>query len=194
MSRTTLVLILGLWVVLCLCQYEAGLTWAYDRESIEHGAYGLLLSGHLVHLNAMHLLLNMLGLVLVLTLFDRVLTWRQWLLLLMSSAFAISAALYWLLPQIERYVGLSGVIHALYAAGAVSLLATRERGFAWVLLVLLVVKLTMENYGQGISLTADMIGGRVLVQAHLYGAIWGGLYAAIRLLQQNWWKFGNKID
>jgi rhomboid family GlyGly-CTERM serine protease len=184
MSRPTLILILALWLILGLCQILGGEALAYDRERIGQGAYGLLLSGHLVHLNNMHLLLNMLGLALVLTLFDRVLAWWLWLLLLLSSALAISLGLYLLLPQVDRYVGLSGVIHSLYAAGAVALLRTRERKLALVLLALLTLKLLTEGYGQGISLTADLIGGHVLVQAHLYGAIFGVATTLAGLLHQ----------
>lgn len=181
MTRSTLSLILGLSLLLGLCQLLGADMLAYDRERIGHGAYGLLLTGHLVHLNAMHLLLNLLGLALVLTLFDRVLPWWQWLLVLVSSTLAISLALYCWLPQVERYVGLSGVIHSLYAAGAVVLLAGQERKLALFLLGLLTLKLLTEGYGQGISFTAQLIGGHVLTQAHLYGAVFGLCCGAVLL-------------
>lgn len=194
MSRSTLMLILGLWLLLCACQYLGGEAWAYDRQAIGHGTYGLMLTGHLVHLNDIHLLLNLLGLALVLTLFDRVLPWWQWLVLIVLSAVVISVALYVLMPQVELYVGLSGVIHSLFAAGALALLRTRERGLACVLLLLLTLKLLTENWGRGISLTEDMIGGHVLVQAHLYGAVFGMCYALVAGLHQDWCKNRNKID
>src|SRR5262245_43763138 len=127
MARSTLLLILGLWLLLCLCQYLGGAMLAYDREAIHAGAYHLMLTGHLVHLNVMHLVLNLLGLALVLTLFDRIVVWWEWLLIVVAGSVAISMALYILEPQVERYVGLSGVIHGLFAAGALALARTRER-------------------------------------------------------------------
>ena len=74
------------------------------------------------------------------------------------------------LPQVQGYVGLSGVIHGLYVLAAMRLLIQpKERNLAIILILLVTLKLLTENRGQGISFTADMIGGHVLLQAHLFG-------------------------
>ncbi len=149
-------------------------TLAFDRQAIEKGHYWLLITGHFVHLNAIHLLLNMLGIGLVLALFDDLCSAWWWLVVLLVSALAISIMIYCFLPQVRLYVGLSGVIHSVYVVGALRLLRqTKERNTAILLMLLVTLKLLTENFGQGISLTADIIGGHVLVQAHLYGAIVG---------------------
>ena len=111
---------------------------------------------------------------LVLMLFDKLVNNKQWLALILVSAIIQSIAFYYLLPQVQSYVGLSGVIHSLYVFGAVRLLAQpKERSLACLLLALVTLKLLTENVGHGISVTEQMIASHVLVEAHLYGAVIG---------------------
>jgi membrane associated rhomboid family serine protease len=96
------------------------------------------------------------------------------------SALLQSIGFYVLLPQVTAYVGLSGVIHTLYVVGALRLLQQpKERIFAVVLLCLVTLKLLTERLGQGISVTEQMIGGHVLIEAHLFGAVIGLVYEVI---------------
>lgn len=183
MSRHILWLVLALWLLLMLTQSLDISYLAYNRDAIVKGEYWRLITGHFIHLNNMHLLLNMLGVGLVLMLFDHLLAIWQWIVVLLASALIISLLIYLNLPQVQAYVGLSGVIHALYVLGTVQLLnQPKERNFAIILLFMVTLKLLTENVGQGISFTADMIGGRVLFQAHLYGALAGLFFGAIVVL------------
>lgn len=183
MSRHTLWLILALWLLLVWAQSLDVSYLAYNRDTIAKGEYWRLITGHIIHLNNMHLLLNMLGVGLVLMLFDNLLAIWQWLVVLLASALIISLLIYLNLPQVQAYVGLSGVIHALYALGTVQLLnQPKERNFAIILMLMVTLKLLTENVGQGISFTADMIGGRVLFQAHIYGALAGLFLGAMVIL------------
>ena len=73
------------------------------------------------------------------------------------------------MPNIEAYAGLSGVLHGAYVAVAcVHLQYKRERGFAALVLFLILAKLVWENT-IGNSGTAELIGSPVLVEAHLLG-------------------------
>lgn len=183
MSRHTLWLVLALWLLLLLTQSLEIRYLAYNRDAIVKGEYWRLITGHFIHLNNMHLLLNMLGVGLVLMLFDHLLAIWQWLVVLLASALIISLLIYLNLPQVQAYVGLSGVIHTLYVLGTLQLLnQPKERNFAIILMLMVTLKLLTENVGQGISFTADMIGGRVLFQAHLYGALAGLFLGAIVVL------------
>ncbi len=185
MSRRTIVLILTIWLVLVVMQRCDVSYLAYNRHSLSNGEYWRLITGHLIHLNSIHLLLNMLGVALVLMLFDQLLAPWQWLIAIFVSAMMISLLIYYYLPQVQAYVGLSGVIHALYVFGVIQLLKKpQERHFAIVLMIMVTLKLLTENVGQGISLTADMIGGHVLFQAHTYGALAGLFLGAIAFLPE----------
>ena len=180
MSRHTLWLVLALWLLLVLTQSLDVSYLAYNRDAITKGDFWRLITGHFIHLNNMHLLLNMLGVGMVLMLFDHLLAIWQWIVVLLASALIISLLIYLNLPQVQAYVGLSGVIHTLYVLGTLQLLnQPKERNFAIILMLMVTLKLLTENVGQGISFTADMIGGRVLYQAHLYGALAGLFLGAI---------------
>lgn len=174
MSTITRNLVIGLWLLLCATQLIGIDYFYFERELINQGQYWRLLTAHVVHLNLNHLLLNLLGLSLVLLIVDKTWSLWAWLILIICSALIQSICFYYFLPEVNAYVGFSGVIHSLYVAGAVFLLTQRaNRKLAIILLSLVTLKLLTENVGQGISATENIIGGHVLVEAHLYGAVIG---------------------
>jgi len=148
---------------------------AYQRDAIGAGELWRLLSGHWVHFDPHHALLNALGLALLWMLFARDLRPAHWLLVIGASIAAIDAGLWWLDPDVGWYVGASGWLHGVLAAGAWVHL---RRGDAdrWLLVALLIAKLLMEQRA-ALPFSGDM---PVIVEAHLYGAV-GGLAAAICL-------------
>jgi rhomboid family GlyGly-CTERM serine protease len=137
----------------------------YDRSAIAAGGWWRLLTAHIVHLDAHHLVLNGLGLILVWSLFAQDYDADEWCAIVLGGALAISSGLWWLSPRVVWYVGASGVLHSVMAAGAVKHWAehTWDR---WILLLGLCVKLSWEQWG---GHAAPM----VVVDAHLYGALWG---------------------
>jgi rhomboid family GlyGly-CTERM serine protease len=146
----------------------------YQRGAIATGEWWRLVTAHLVHLNARHLLLDGAGLVLLWVLYARALPAVAWLGVLAAAVLAIDAGLWWLSPLVQWYVGLSGVLHGAWAAGAVG--AWREdRGLAAASLGLLGLKLAAEQWQHG---GVAGSGLPVVVDAHLYGAA-GGLLAAL---------------
>jgi rhomboid family GlyGly-CTERM serine protease len=149
----------------------------FDRGSIAAGEFWRLLSGHFVHLGVSHTLLNLAGLVLVWFLVGRAWTWRQWLLLMAASVAAIDLGLWLGSPQLEWYVGLSGLLHGMLAAGIVAGLADRKYE-ALVLAIVVTGKLAWEQFAGPLPGSEATSGGAVIVDAHLYGVIGGAIAAA----------------
>jgi len=148
--------------------------WRFDRKYVEQGHYWLLLSGHVVHFNWAHWVLNMAGLGIVAFFFSPHASIRQWLSVILVSMLIISVAIVFWVPDIRTYVGLSGVLHGLFLYGAL-----REIRFypvsGYVLLAVLVAKLAWEFFNGALPGSEEMTGGRVLTESHLFGAIGGVL-------------------
>lgn len=159
-----LLILLVLDVVLGLGDNIGGVL-RYDRSAIAAGGWWRLLTAHTVHLDAHHLILNELGLVLMWALFAQDYDPVEWCVIVLSGALAISSGLWWLSPRVAWYVGASGVLHSIMAAGCAKHLAERAWD-RWLLLACLCVKLAYEQLrGHGTAM--------VVVDAHLYGAAAG---------------------
>jgi rhomboid family GlyGly-CTERM serine protease len=96
----------------------------------------------------------------------------------LAAALSIDLGLYVLEPQVEWYVGLSGVLHGVVACGA--LLLVRLRSTVGVLLAIgLAGKLVFEQVVGPVPFTQASVGGPVITAAHLYGAAAGGVAAVL---------------
>lgn len=164
-------------VLLSLLGENGQLALRYQRDLALHGEYWRLLTGHLVHGSVQHLLLNAAGLGLIAALFPRDYSWRAWLLIALSSVLAIDAGFVFYEPQLEWYVGLSGILHGALAAGAVAWWRHQSRLLALLLSTILAGKLAWEQWHGALPLAGDL---HVIVDAHLYGAV-GGLLAGLIL-------------
>ena len=149
----------------------------FDRTGIAAGEAWRLLTGHLVHLGVTHALLNLAGLALVWFLAGHAFSTRQWLWIIAGSVAAIDVGLWFGNPSLEWYVGLSGLLHGMLAAGIVAGLAARS-GEAVVLAVVVAGKLAWEQFAGPLPGSEATSGGAVIVDAHLYGVIGGSLVAA----------------
>lgn len=177
-------LLLGTLVLLSLGgeSWEAGLR--YQRDALALGQYWRLLTGHFVHGSSLHLLLNGAGLALVAALFPRDYSLVQWLIILFVSMAAMDVGFVWLEPQLQWYVGFSGVLHGALAAGAVAWWRHETKALALALTVIFIAKLVWEQVHGALPLSGDM---PVVVDAHLYGAIGGGLAGAVLWLREEHW-------
>lgn len=149
---------------------------AYERESIASGQLWRLLSAHFVHLGYPHLFLNLAGLALAWYLVGDAWSGAQWLQVWAASVLLVSSGLWFLEPQLGWYVGLSGVLHGLLAAGIAG--SPPGRAETWVLAAALAGKLGWEQLAGPLPGSEATSGGDVIVDAHLFGAI-GGLLAAV---------------
>jgi rhomboid family GlyGly-CTERM serine protease len=145
----------------------------YDRGGIAAGEWWRLVTGHLVHLDFRHALLNSLGLALMWALFAADYSPRQWLLIALGSFAAIDAGLWLRDSTVLWYVGSSGALHGVMAAGTVAHLRRGERD-GWILAAALAAKLTYEQWVGALPLSGN---NPVVVDAHLYGVTGGALVA-----------------
>ncbi|HYL00035.1 MAG TPA: rhombosortase [Steroidobacteraceae bacterium] len=161
-------------LVLLTLTGDAGRAWLrYDRAALASGELWRLVTAHLVHLDLHHALLNCLGLVLMWILFARDYPPRQWLVVVLGSITAIDAGLALWDSTLRWYVGSSGALHGVMAAGTLAHLRRRERD-GWLLAAFLAAKLVWE---QGVGALPLSGSDPVVVDAHLFGAA-GGLAAA----------------
>ncbi len=146
---------------------------AWDRQAIGAGELWRALTGQFVHLGASHALLNLAGLGAIAVVFRGAFDAATWAGALGASLAGVAVGLQWFSPAVEWYAGLSGALHGLLAAGAVTWIRSRETA-GWAVACLLAGKLAWE-WGSGASaVSVWLTGGPVLVEAHLWGAL-GGL-------------------
>jgi len=166
---------LGLGIIALICQLFGPATTTalrYERSAIQAGEVWRLITGNLVHLGWEHLLLNLTGLILIWLLFGQLLSLRQWLIVIAVSCLAVGLGLLLFDPELDWYVGLSGMLHGLFVTG---ILINLRKGYKleWLLLLVIIAKLAWEQIHGSMPGTTEIAGGVVIVNAHLYGAISG---------------------
>lgn len=159
---------------------QAQLALRYDRAAVVAGEWWRLASAHLVHLGWRHALANATAWLLILWVGQSVVSPRGWMLLSLASAVGVDAGLLWIYPQVDWYVGASGVLHGLFAGSACLAVAGTERRRGALMLFLVVAKLGWEAAGRGLP-PAAAFEFPVLHEAHWLGAA-GGIAGAMLLL------------
>ena len=162
---------------------EASLALRYDRTAIASGEYLRFVSGHFVHLGTAHFLLNIAGLLLVWYLVGSAFSTVGWGVIIASSVAAMNLGFWFLMPELDWYVGLSGLLHGLLAAGITAIWRSR-RTEAVIIAVLVLAKLGHEALIGPLPGSEGTAGGDVVTEAHLFGALGGfaaGLVFSIRV-------------
>jgi rhomboid family GlyGly-CTERM serine protease len=148
----------------------------YDRVWIGQGEAWRLISGHFAHLGWSHLALNSAGLLLVWFLVGGAYSLRSWLLIVGVTLATMDAGFWFLNPDLYWYVGMSGLLHGLLAAAIVTRLQNIDTETV-ILLLLLIAKISWEQFSGPVPGSESTSGGPVVVDAHLYGALGGVLGA-----------------
>nr|WP_275661122.1 rhombosortase [Vibrio harveyi] len=169
--RVNLYTLLSIISVICLIlQFEpmASLT-EWHAYNIRHGEWWRIVTGNLTHTNFAHLGMNLAGLWIIGFIFRP--TVRNFLIVFMVLCAFVGAMN--LFTNMSVYVGLSGVLHGLFGFWALSEVFDGRRS-SMLLVGGLIAKIAWEQFYGPSTSTAAMIGARVAVDAHLFGAI-GGL-------------------
>ncbi len=150
--------------------------WRYDRAAVAAGQWWRFVTGHLVHLDAHHALLNALGFALLWALFERSYRAGQWLLALALCVLVIDAGFWFLSPRLAWYVGASALLHGVFACGCIAWIRNGDR-MGLIAIALLAAKLAWEHF----SGPLPFMGARPVVTiSHAYGAA-GGVLAGLLL-------------
>nr|WP_202987061.1 rhombosortase [Vibrio harveyi] len=169
--RVNLYTLLSIISVICLIlQFEpmASLT-EWHAYNIRHGEWWRIVTGNLTHTNFAHLGMNLAGLWIIGFIFRP--TVRNFLIVFIILCAFVGAMN--LFTNMSVYVGLSGVLHGLFGFWALSEVFDGRRS-SMLLVGGLIAKIAWEQFYGPSTSTAAMIGARVAVDAHLFGAI-GGL-------------------
>lgn len=180
---------LGLAALLLLVQWSgtvlSGAVLRYDRDAIVLGGeWYRLVTGNLYHHDAAHLGWNLAGLALVAWLFVREYTPGQWLLILVASTAAVDLGFLLFEPQLAWYVGFSGVLHGLAAAGLVRWWVRCRDAVTLVASAVFALKLGWEHAVGALPFTAETLSIPVVHAAHTYGAVGGAVAAALLAIRQ----------
>ncbi len=150
----------------------------FDRPGILEGDWWRLISGHFVHLGGAHFALNAAGLGLVWYLVGKSFNGSRWLLIVIACLLGMDLGFWLLKPELSWYVGLSGLLHGLLAAGLAEKLRQPDTE-TFILAALLLGKLAFEQLSGPLPGSEGTAGGPVVVDAHLFGAVSGALAAIL---------------
>lgn len=163
--------------LLCIfLQYDQPL-WVYQADLLWQQPWRLW-TAHWVHVGWAHAALNLTALLLLPWIFPSYPVRRLWLLLLLGCPL-LSLLLWWAVPALQVYAGLSGILHGIYVSAALHAFVSRsDRLVASILWIGLTIKIIFENLIVGQS-TAELIGAPVLTEAHYFGVLVVLLLSAI---------------
>jgi len=169
------VLITFLSILAVVFTQSADKYFVFETSKVLSGEVWRVLTCHLCHTNWLHLGMNLLGLALLLGIFDEEFNTVTLIQVLGVSALAIALGYVVFYPADTRYLGLSGVLHGVAGAGSILVFKSR-RLFAILFLLGLTIKILSE-YTLGASQgMAEMIQARVATEAHLMGVLAGVAY------------------
>lgn len=181
---------LGLVIIQALLAVfeAAGPALEYQRAALAASPWRIV-TAHFVHINTPHVVVNAAAWFVVARLFATELPPVRQIAVIIVASLAIGLGLAWCWPEIAWYRGFSGVLHALFFAGAaawlVSALArSTERTVAklWLPLALCVggwIKVLWEQPAGGATPFAAWLDAATVPQAHLVGALCGTLLGVL---------------
>lgn len=177
-------------IVAFICEQLLGYsfthTFVYQQQLIHQGQWWRLFTGHFLHTNGYHLLLNLAALFMLWLLHGRFYHYANYSLLFLATALLTSLGIYYFSPSIQQYVGLSGVLHGIFVFGAIKDIGAKDKT-GYLLLLGVFLKVAHEQiYGASTDISS-LIAAKVAVDAHLWGALSGLLFSL------GYWLYWRKL-
>lgn len=149
---------------------------SYQREAIAAGQWWRVFTAHFVHLNMAHALLNSVGTLMLAVFLRQDIARRDWWTVTLLAPFVISLGLWFKQPTLIGYVGFSGVLHGLLYFGVIRLLPLMPAMAGGILLLLAGRQVWEQTGAYDPEYLRGLIQGRVMPDAHLFGALTGALW------------------
>lgn len=146
--------------------------FAYHHDWFETGQWWRLITAHFMHTNVFHFVVNLVGLILLYFLHSEYSTPKMFTVNILILCLGISLCIYFWSPSIRWYVGLSGVLHGIFAWGVIiDIFFKRKTGY--LLLAGLTVKIIDEQFFSDSQFMSNLIEAHVASDAHFFGAVIG---------------------
>lgn len=152
----------------------------YERQAIQAGEYWRVISGHFLHIDTMHLILNVTGVIFFGFLFEALIPFSQWLIYTLVLCLSVSAGLFIINQHIQWYVGFSGVLHGLIFFGGYLYYSIYKQAYILILLSILLIKIIYEQF----YALHTLIQANIVVDAHFYGMVTALIFIVFYYLKQ----------
>ncbi len=147
----------------------------YDRVAVGAGEWWRLFSGNLVHLGWWHWFFNVLSFALLVFLCPENNRPGEWLLRVLVIGTGVCFGLHLFTPNLENYVGLSGLAYGLLVFGFIRQILVGDR-FAVACLGFVAARIVWEMVIGAPKSEETLIGGSVVAESHLYGVVAAVIY------------------
>jgi len=156
-------------------------TLVYQRVLISQGEVWRLFTGHLLHTNGFHLLLNLSALIMLWALHGRFYSIKNYCALFIFCAISTGVGIFYADPSLIEYVGLSGVLHGIFVFGSIMDIKSKDKT-GYLLFIGVWLKIAHEQIYGASSDVSDLIEASVAIDAHLWGAVGGLLFSIVYLV------------
>lgn len=165
-----------------LLSRDAVYSLALIHEKVASGEIWRIVTSQFVHLGFNHTVLNLVGYLIVAASFREDISPKEEMITLLTATVGVGAGIYYFNPEIGWFVGLSGSIYGVLTHFLI--IGWRRSAFLSSFFGLyLLGKFAYERLiAEPDNFTANLIGGSVAIDSHLYGAITGLITGVISLI------------
>lgn len=156
-------------------------TLVYSRDAASQGEWWRLITGHLVHSDTQHALWDITALLIIGAVSEHLLQ-KVFFPLLIASALFISTWLWFFIPEITHYCGLSGILHSLLVVGFFRLWQHHNTPEFLIIILLSIAKIIFEITQETAIFTNT--AWPALPESHLAGVVFALLYLSFFYLNK----------